>query len=511
MTTNAKAASPFAEFDRLGPVALLLGVITLLLLAAFQDESRAAVQVWIDSTAYGHCFFVAPIAAYLAWERRDAIAATSVHPLPCLAVLAIPGGLVWFAVERLGIMEGQQLVAMTGLQLVCLAALGWQRYRAVSVPLLYLFFLVPFGAFLTSALQNFTLQFILVGLDILGLPNSSDGMLITIPEGRFLVAEACAGLRFLIASIAFGALYACLIYRSPYKRVLFIAASIVIPVVANGFRGLGTVYLGHVLGSAEAAAVDHVLYGWVFFSIVILMLIGAGLPFREDENLPPPPPAAPPTPRPVLRKAAIAAGITLVLFCLPSLGSALAVRTTTPALPQPGALDNIAGCIPAASGVQTSGGSLVWSFNCPVAAGPVDHLVLKINLLSRYASPGSVLRLRREATGELGAEDVNSYAYSGSTDTAWTGVETTEPDRVAAYAAWVDGQPARGGWDLRVRAALASLSPSGRPPVVITIASPDSVEHLSPQDRNLLRRSLTGLINLNHGMTATAAAILRQP
>ena len=511
MTADAKAASPLAELDRLGPVALLIGVITLLLLAAFQDESRAAVQVWIDSTAYGHCFFVAPIAAYLAWERRDAIAATTVRPLPWLALLALPGALVWFAVERLGIMEGQQLVAMTGLQLICLAALGWQRYRALSVPLLYLFFLVPFGAFLTSALQNFTLQFILVGLDLLGLPNSSDGMLITIPEGRFLVAEACAGLRFLIASIAFGALYACLIYSSIYKRVLFIAASIVIPVVANGFRGLGTVYLGHVLGSAEAAAVDHVLYGWVFFSIVILMLIGAGLPFREDENLPPAPEAAPPTPPATLRHAALAGGMTLALFCLPSLASALAVRTTTPALPPVGATDSIAGCFPAQGGPQAQAGSLVWSYTCPVAAGPVDHLVLRINLLSRYASPGTVLRLRREATGEIGAEDVNTYAYSGGTDAAWTGVETTEPDRVAAYAAWIDGLPARGGWELRIRAALASLSPTGRPPVVITISSPDSVTALSPQDRNSLRNGVAGLVNLNRGMSATAARIVSQP
>ena len=64
--------------------------------------------------------------------------------------------------------------------------------------------------------------------------------------------------------------------------MVFIAASIVVPIIANGLRALGIVALGHVLGSAQAAATDHVLYGWMFFSLVILLLIALGLPFRED-------------------------------------------------------------------------------------------------------------------------------------------------------------------------------------------------------------------------------------
>ncbi len=64
---------------------------------------------------------------------------------------------------------------------------------------------------------------------------------------------------------------------------MFIVASIIVPIIANGFRGLGIVYLGYLLGSAQAAATDHVLYGWIFFSIVILILIALGLPFRQDD------------------------------------------------------------------------------------------------------------------------------------------------------------------------------------------------------------------------------------
>ena len=154
---------------------------------------------------------------------------------------------------------------------------------ALAGPLLYLYFLVPFGEFLTPALQDVTTFFIRHGLEALGVPAYIDGYVIEIPQGTFFVAEACAGLRFLIASIAFGCLYALMMYRSPVRRGVFILVSIIVPVIANGFRGIGIVYLGYLLGSAQAAAADHVIYGWVFFSAVILLLIALGLPFRQDE------------------------------------------------------------------------------------------------------------------------------------------------------------------------------------------------------------------------------------
>src|SRR5215218_3359752 len=119
-------------------------------------------------------------------------------------------------------------------------------------------------------MQDITAAFVGHGLALLRVPAYVDGYTIEIPEGTFYVAEACAGLRFLIASIAFGVLYALLMYRSPVRRGVFILVSIVVPVIANGFRALGIVVLGHVLGSAEAAAADHVLYGWIFFSLVVV-------------------------------------------------------------------------------------------------------------------------------------------------------------------------------------------------------------------------------------------------
>ena len=125
-------------------------------------------------------------------------------PRPIAALLVLPLGVAWLAAERLGIMEGRQLVAISTVQVLFLAMLGRRLWLAMLGPLLYLYFLVPFGDFLTPKLQDVTTWFIRYGVDILGIPAYIDGYIIEIPEGTFFVAEACAGLRFLIASIASG-------------------------------------------------------------------------------------------------------------------------------------------------------------------------------------------------------------------------------------------------------------------------------------------------------------------
>jgi exosortase A len=271
------------EFRGLRPAlpAILLGVLCLGLL--FLPEATAAFQVWESSTAYNHCFLILPIVLWLIWERRYNLCGLGPEPT---AFALIPCGIFlifWFIAERLGVMEGRQLAALGILQAMLLGILGWRVYRIFVAGFIYLFFLVPFGGFLVPALQSFTTRFTVLGLDVLGIPNYASDFTIQITAGSFQIADACAGLRFLIAAVAFSVFYALLLFQSIGRRLMFILLSAIVPVVANGFRALGIVWLGAKLGSAQAAATDHVLYGYIFFSFVLGLLILLGLPFRQDQ------------------------------------------------------------------------------------------------------------------------------------------------------------------------------------------------------------------------------------
>jgi exosortase A len=247
----------------------------------FSHEIGGAVRVWIGSRTYNHCFLIIPIVIYLVWQRRDALADVVPRPAPLGLVAILALSFVWVFAAKLDILEARQFVFVGIVQAMLFTVLGHAAYRRLMGPLLYLFFLVPSGEFLVPKLQDLTANFAVAGLHLVGVPVYSDGTFIEIPEGTFVVAEACAGLRFLVASVAYGVLFALVVYTSWWRRAIFVALSLIIPVIANGVRAFGIILAAHLIGSARAAVADHVLYGWMFFSIVIFLLTLAGMSFAQ--------------------------------------------------------------------------------------------------------------------------------------------------------------------------------------------------------------------------------------
>lgn len=248
-----------------------------------------AVQVWWVSPTFSHCFLIIPISAYFVFRRRNELARAvpSVYPLallvaPPLVLFSIAGSLA-------GINEFEQVAFIAILQVLIVAVLGPAVYRKILFPALFLFFLVPTGDYLIGPLQRFTTHFVSYGLTVFGIPHFSEGNIIKLSNGIFEVAEACAGLRFLIATLAIGVLFAWLTYRKWYKAVAFLVACFVLPVIANGFRALGIVLVAHWTDNRIAVGVDHIVYGWGFLVAVllVLMLIGARYadPAPKEETL----------------------------------------------------------------------------------------------------------------------------------------------------------------------------------------------------------------------------------
>lgn len=311
--------------------ALLFGIV-------FRADVAGAVRVWIDSTAYNHCFLIIPLTGFLLWERRSTIRAVAPRPTlwPVAAMPLISA--IWLVAAVLDINEVRQLAVIAMFEIVLLAALGGRVFRLLLAPLLFLFFLVPTGAFLVPTLQKITADITVAGLHALHIPVFSDGNMIEIPEGTFEIAEACAGLRFLVASSVFGCFFAILMYRSRLRRAIFIALSVAVPIGANGLRALGIIWLAHLEGSAAAVEADHVLYGWLFFSLVILLLIAIGTAFSEKSERRFEPPLAPASAAdPVPRRFAV---IVSVAALLAMIGPAYAARLDSAA---PAALLPVAG------------------------------------------------------------------------------------------------------------------------------------------------------------------------
>ncbi len=143
---------------------------------------------------------------------------------------------------------------------------------AAFFPLMFLLFAVAMGEFLIPAADGVTARF--HRGDAAGHRHSvyREGHVFQHPSGDWSVVEGCSGLRYLIASVTLGVLYAYLTYRSWQRRLLFSLAAIVVPIFANSGRAYLIVMIAHLSDMKLALGVDHYIYGWVFFGLVMLLL-----------------------------------------------------------------------------------------------------------------------------------------------------------------------------------------------------------------------------------------------
>ena len=159
-------------------------------------------------------------------------------------------------------------------------------------PLAFLFFAVPFGEALVPKLMDWTADFTVAAVKLSGVPVYREGTHFVIPSGQWSVIEACSGIKFLIASLMGGSLYAWLMYRSPGRRLAFIGASIVVPLLANWLRAYAIVMMGHLSNNRLMTNDDHIVFGWVLFGAIMLLMYWWGARWREDGR---PEPARPAT------------------------------------------------------------------------------------------------------------------------------------------------------------------------------------------------------------------------
>ncbi|MDE2181813.1 MAG: EpsI family protein [Alphaproteobacteria bacterium] len=261
----------------------VLGALVAMLGAVFWRSITAAVQVWWVSPTFSHCFLIIPVSAYIVWTRREVLARQTPSAYPRALWLTVPVIAAALVGMLTAVNEIKQLAFMALVQIMILSLLGPRVYRTILFPSLFLFFLVPMGEYLIGPLQRFTTWFISAGLDALGILHYTEGNTIQLANGVYEVAEACAGLRFLIATIAVGAVFSYFTYRKWHKIALFILACMIVPVIANGFRALGIVLLAHYSDNKIATGTDHLVYGWGFSVAILALLMFIGMRFADPE------------------------------------------------------------------------------------------------------------------------------------------------------------------------------------------------------------------------------------
>lgn len=319
-----------------------VAVVIGLLILCNRDAGDMASLWWRVST-YQHCLFIVPIVAWLLWQRRREVARVGPVGWPPGLLLVLAGGLVWLVGQagEVALFRHAGLVAMVQASVVAL--LGPAVARACVFPLFYLVFLVPFGDEFVAPMQVLTARMATALLHLSGIGAVLDGVFITTRSGWFEVAEACAGVKFLIALVAYAALVAHVAFKSTKRRAAFMAAAVVVPVLANGLRAWGTIVAAELTSVEAASGFDHIVYGWFFFAFVTLVLMAGawrffdrrlGEPWLAGKDF-----AAPRSTAPVV----IMAPLALAIAAMPVLWDVVASQAGRMALPARVDLPTVAG------------------------------------------------------------------------------------------------------------------------------------------------------------------------
>lgn len=277
------SATPAGSLTAPGWRAHLLGLAAVWagLLLLFRRDAGDVVALWLKGNTYNHCLLILPLIAWLVWQRLPELRRLAPAAWAPGLLLVAAGAFGWLLGEAGGIDIARHFALVMMLQGAAIACLGKAAGRGLAFPLFYAVFLVPFGEELVAPMQTLTAKMAMALLAASHVPATMRGVFISTPAGYFEVAEACSGVKFLIAMAAYAALAANVCFRSNLRRALFVVVALVFPVLANGVRAWGTIWVAYLTDKRHAVGFDHVVYGWIFFALVIVIVMAAARPFFD--------------------------------------------------------------------------------------------------------------------------------------------------------------------------------------------------------------------------------------
>ncbi|BAN35175.1 EpsI family protein [Sulfuricella denitrificans skB26] len=256
----------------------LVGAVLCLLTGVIYFEGlKALVAMWDTKEEYSYGYMIPFITLFLIWQRKDLLERIDFNGSWAGFVLVLVG-LALFLLGNLStlflIVHYSFLVVVLGL---VLAFCGWQGFKIVAVPLLFLAFMIPLPSFLLTELST-RLQFISseIGVWVIRLFGISvflEGNVIDLGSLKLQVVEACSGLRYLFPLMTLGFISAYFFKAAFWKRAFVFLSSIPVTVLMNSFRigiiGVTVEYWGKEM----AEGFLHDFEGWAVFMACTAVLV----------------------------------------------------------------------------------------------------------------------------------------------------------------------------------------------------------------------------------------------
>lgn len=238
---------------------------------------RGLVDAWSHDDNYSHGFFIVPLAAYFAWERRHRLARLPVRP-SAAGLLVVIGSLMMLVAGILGAELFLSRLSLLGVIAgAILFLLGWPRLRVLLFPLAFMLLMIPLPAIIFNKIA-FPLQLLAshvgeYGISAANIPILREGNVLILANATLEVAEACSGIRSLVSLFTLGIVFGYFADSRAWVRSVIALSAIPVAILANGLRVASAGWAAHYMGQAGVEGLFHEFSGWVVFVVAFLMML----------------------------------------------------------------------------------------------------------------------------------------------------------------------------------------------------------------------------------------------
>lgn len=235
------------------------------------------LNLWVFDEEYGHGILVLATLIYLLYERRHSLEGEEVKSWTWLGGVL---GLISVILFIVGYASGISVISKYSVWIFAVAATfsfgGKELFKKLIVPLAILFLLIPLpaplGPMLTSEFQLISSKLAVWVIRLFGGVVFLEGNVIDMGSVQLLVAEACAGLRYLFPLMSIGAIVAYVLNAHLWIRWAIFFVTIPITIFLNSFRIAFTSLLVERWGDQHTEGFLHFFEGWVVFIFALISL-----------------------------------------------------------------------------------------------------------------------------------------------------------------------------------------------------------------------------------------------
>ena len=280
-----------AEISNKHVSATVVIVIISLMLLMYQATVKSLYELWVTSSnvTYTHGSLLVLVCIYLFYKKWVDVGGVKVNPSYIGVVLLSLTSMLWFLTTLADVVIASQLLIIIITSLIIWTLFGFRVCRSFLFPILLIICAVPVWEVINEGwLQQITAYSVSQMLEIVGITNYNEGVLIHISAGTFRVAENCSGMRQLVAAITIAAIFAYINNFRVISMIAYIVIAILVSILINVIRIFTVVVSGQLTDMQHYFVQhDHVTLGWVLFGIGIFIFIyftNRLLPEEKDED-----------------------------------------------------------------------------------------------------------------------------------------------------------------------------------------------------------------------------------